>query len=188
MFARIKIGFLFNASFFHVAILNKNEVYVFFEINLINHIKHYDLLLLLYVFSGSLQTRMLTYIVKKEDLVLNSEYLTTLLVVVPRSVWIPNTESISSLVYHQAVFEAHLLYNSQVGVCSVGEELWIHVKVCCPSLQLVGHLHVCLFRTWTILWLVAYPTVWSSYCWKARVGLFSGWELVYFSLALIDPL
>uniref|UniRef100_A0A671N3I1 V-type proton ATPase subunit C n=1 Tax=Sinocyclocheilus anshuiensis TaxID=1608454 RepID=A0A671N3I1_9TELE len=34
---------------------------------------------------GSLQTRALTNIVKKEDLVLNSEYLTTLLVVVPRS-------------------------------------------------------------------------------------------------------
>ncbi|XDV42618.1 hypothetical protein PO909_011247 [Leuciscus waleckii] len=33
---------------------------------------------------GSLQTRSLTNIVKKEDLVLNSEYLTTLLVVVPR--------------------------------------------------------------------------------------------------------
>uniref|UniRef100_A0A672RAX8 V-type proton ATPase subunit C n=1 Tax=Sinocyclocheilus grahami TaxID=75366 RepID=A0A672RAX8_SINGR len=32
---------------------------------------------------GSLQTRALTNIVKKEDLVLNSEYLTTLLVVVP---------------------------------------------------------------------------------------------------------
>uniref|UniRef100_A0A3B4BZP3 V-type proton ATPase subunit C n=1 Tax=Pygocentrus nattereri TaxID=42514 RepID=A0A3B4BZP3_PYGNA len=36
---------------------------------------------------GSLQTRTLTGIVKKEDLVLNSEYLTTLLVVVPRSVF-----------------------------------------------------------------------------------------------------
>ncbi|KAK3537746.1 hypothetical protein QTP70_017870 [Hemibagrus guttatus] len=35
---------------------------------------------------GSLQTRSLTGIVKKEDLVLNSEYLTTLLVVVPRLV------------------------------------------------------------------------------------------------------
>uniref|UniRef100_A0A8C1NI05 V-type proton ATPase subunit C n=1 Tax=Cyprinus carpio TaxID=7962 RepID=A0A8C1NI05_CYPCA len=34
---------------------------------------------------GSLQTCALTNIVKKEDLVLNSEYLTTLLVVVPRS-------------------------------------------------------------------------------------------------------
>ncbi|XP_058605956.1 V-type proton ATPase subunit C 1-A isoform X2 [Onychostoma macrolepis] len=33
---------------------------------------------------GSLQTRALTNIVKKEDLVLNSEYLTTLLAVVPR--------------------------------------------------------------------------------------------------------
>lgn len=35
---------------------------------------------------GSLHTRALIGIVKKEDLVLNSEYLTTLLVVVPRSV------------------------------------------------------------------------------------------------------
>lgn len=37
---------------------------------------------------GSLHTRSLTGIVKKEDLVLNSEYLTTLLVVVPRLVFV----------------------------------------------------------------------------------------------------
>ncbi|KAA0711502.1 V-type proton ATPase subunit C 1-A [Triplophysa tibetana] len=50
---------------------------------------------------GSLQTRMLTYIVKKEDLVLNSEYLTTLLVVVPRSayaLWERSYESMSKFV------------------------------------------------------------------------------------------
>ncbi|XP_036449430.1 V-type proton ATPase subunit C 1-A [Colossoma macropomum] len=50
---------------------------------------------------GSLQTRTLTGIVKKEDLVLNSEYLTTLLVVVPRSndsLWENTYESMSDFV------------------------------------------------------------------------------------------
>ncbi|XP_066497597.1 V-type proton ATPase subunit C 1-B [Hoplias malabaricus] len=50
---------------------------------------------------GSLQTRILTGIVKKEDLVLNSEYLTTLLVVVPRSgekLWVNTYESMSEFV------------------------------------------------------------------------------------------
>uniref|UniRef100_A0A672R9L9 V-type proton ATPase subunit C n=1 Tax=Sinocyclocheilus grahami TaxID=75366 RepID=A0A672R9L9_SINGR len=50
---------------------------------------------------GSLQTRALTNIVKKEDLVLNSEYLTTLLVVVPRmayALWEKTYESMSKFV------------------------------------------------------------------------------------------
>ncbi|XP_052475582.1 V-type proton ATPase subunit C 1-A-like isoform X1 [Carassius gibelio] len=50
---------------------------------------------------GSLQTRALTNIVKREDLVLNSEYLTTLLVVVPRTayaLWEKTYESMSKFV------------------------------------------------------------------------------------------
>ncbi|XP_059375706.1 V-type proton ATPase subunit C 1-A [Carassius carassius] len=50
---------------------------------------------------GSLQTRALTNIVKREDLVLNSEYLTTLLVVVPRTayaLWERTYESMSKFV------------------------------------------------------------------------------------------
>ncbi|XP_042565632.1 V-type proton ATPase subunit C 1-A isoform X2 [Clupea harengus] len=50
---------------------------------------------------GSLQTRVLTDIVKKEDLVLGSEYLTTLLVVVARtsySLWEKTYESLSEFV------------------------------------------------------------------------------------------
>uniref|UniRef100_A0A8C1UTU1 V-type proton ATPase subunit C n=1 Tax=Cyprinus carpio TaxID=7962 RepID=A0A8C1UTU1_CYPCA len=50
---------------------------------------------------GSLQTCALTNIVKKEDLVLNSEYLTTLLVVVPRmayALWEKTYESMSKFV------------------------------------------------------------------------------------------
>uniref|UniRef100_A0A672R7E9 V-type proton ATPase subunit C n=1 Tax=Sinocyclocheilus grahami TaxID=75366 RepID=A0A672R7E9_SINGR len=50
---------------------------------------------------GSLQTCALTNIVKKEDLVLNSEYLTTLLVVVPRmayALWEKMYESMSKFV------------------------------------------------------------------------------------------
>ncbi|KAI4898450.1 hypothetical protein NFI96_011935, partial [Prochilodus magdalenae] len=50
---------------------------------------------------GSLQTRALTGIVKKEDLVLNSEYLTTLLVVVPRAsyrLWEDTYESMAEFV------------------------------------------------------------------------------------------
>ncbi|XP_052002001.1 V-type proton ATPase subunit C 1-B [Xyrauchen texanus] len=50
---------------------------------------------------GRLQTRTLTFIVKKEDLVLNSEYLTTLLVVVSRTayaLWERTYESMSKFI------------------------------------------------------------------------------------------
>ncbi|KAL7872962.1 hypothetical protein AOLI_G00120330 [Acnodon oligacanthus] len=69
---------------------------------------------------GSLQTRTLTGIVKKEDLVLNSEYLTTLLVVVPRvnnSLWENTYESMSEFVVPRS--SRKLLEEEDAGIFTV---------------------------------------------------------------------
>uniref|UniRef100_W5L3I4 V-type proton ATPase subunit C n=1 Tax=Astyanax mexicanus TaxID=7994 RepID=W5L3I4_ASTMX len=69
---------------------------------------------------GSLQTRTLAGIVKKEDLVLNSEYLTTLLVVVPRSgdkLWENTYESMSQFVVPRS--SRKLLEEEDAGIFTV---------------------------------------------------------------------
>ncbi|KAG7328522.1 hypothetical protein KOW79_008466 [Hemibagrus wyckioides] len=69
---------------------------------------------------GSLQTRSLTGIVKKEDLVLNSEYLTTLLVVVPRTCirqWENTYESMSEFVVPRS--SRKLLEEDDAGIFTV---------------------------------------------------------------------
>ncbi|XP_056333299.1 V-type proton ATPase subunit C 1-B [Danio aesculapii] len=69
---------------------------------------------------GSLQTRLLTNIVKKEDLVLNSEYLTTLIVLVPRTayaLWQKTYESMSKFVVPRS--SRKLAEDSEAGVFTV---------------------------------------------------------------------
>ncbi|XP_062863660.1 V-type proton ATPase subunit C 1-B [Trichomycterus rosablanca] len=69
---------------------------------------------------GSLHTRLLTGIVKKEDLVLNSEYLTTLLVVVPRASerkWEDTYESMSEFVVPRS--SRKLLEEEDAGIFTV---------------------------------------------------------------------
>ncbi|KAB5562080.1 hypothetical protein PHYPO_G00013880 [Pangasianodon hypophthalmus] len=69
---------------------------------------------------GSLHTRALTGIVKKEDLVLNSEYLTTLLVVVPRMCirqWENTYESMSEFVVPRS--SRKLLEEEDAGIFTV---------------------------------------------------------------------
>ncbi|XP_056111824.1 V-type proton ATPase subunit C 1-B [Rhinichthys klamathensis goyatoka] len=69
---------------------------------------------------GSLQTRALTNIVKKEDLVLNSEYLTTLLVVVPRTaytLWEKTYESMSKFVVPRS--SRKLVEDADAGIFTV---------------------------------------------------------------------
>ncbi|KAK9959275.1 hypothetical protein ABG768_009409 [Culter alburnus] len=69
---------------------------------------------------GSLQTRALTNIVKKEDLVLNSEYLTTLLVVVPRmayALWEKTYESMSKFVVPRS--SRKLVEDAEAGIFTV---------------------------------------------------------------------
>ncbi|XP_067310830.1 V-type proton ATPase subunit C 1-A [Pseudorasbora parva] len=69
---------------------------------------------------GSLQTRALTNIVKKEDLVLNSEYLTTLLVVVPRTAykqWEKTYESMSKFVVPRS--SRKLVEDADAGIFTV---------------------------------------------------------------------
>ncbi|XP_051725176.1 V-type proton ATPase subunit C 1-A [Ctenopharyngodon idella] len=69
---------------------------------------------------GSLQTRALTNIVKKEDLVLNSEYLTTLLVVVPRTayaLWEKTYESMSMFVVPRS--SRLLVEDAEAGIFTV---------------------------------------------------------------------
>ncbi|KAL1258362.1 hypothetical protein QQF64_011606 [Cirrhinus molitorella] len=69
---------------------------------------------------GSLQTRALTNIVKREDLVLNSEYLTTLLVVVPRmayALWEKTYESMSKFVVPRS--SRKLVEDADAGIFTV---------------------------------------------------------------------
>ncbi|XP_053489735.1 V-type proton ATPase subunit C 1-B [Ictalurus furcatus] len=69
---------------------------------------------------GSLHTRALTGIVKKEDLVLNSEYLTTLVVVVPRTCireWENTYESMSQFVVPRS--SRKLLEDEDAGIFTV---------------------------------------------------------------------
>ncbi|XP_042598816.1 V-type proton ATPase subunit C 1-A [Cyprinus carpio] len=70
---------------------------------------------------GSLQTCALTNIVKKEDLVLNSEYLTTLLVVVPRmayALWEKTYESMSKFVVPRSS-RLELVEDADAGIFTV---------------------------------------------------------------------